>query len=397
VTQPPATQPLVSRPANRYDPADPEFQTHIYEIYDRLRADQPLYHNPDKGFWAVSRYRDVETVLTDWANFSSRTPAVPQPDGHLAVQDPPRHTELRRLVALAFTPRRLSELGPLIRGFADDLLADVAGAPGFDLVQQFSDQLPGRVFGHMIGIPPDEQAGFEALLGEYVAGLNAASYGVAIDDGPRVRTESAIRALVEQRRADPQRDLLTDLVTAEIDGERLTDQEVLGFCFNLILAANETTSNLLANGVATLYRHPDQLTLLTARPELLAGAIEEMLRYESPVQALHRTVVRETPVAGGVVPAGASLQVLYGAANRDPAAFEDPDRFDITRSGRRHLAFGRGIHFCIGAHLARLEAVEGFHALLPILADYRLEDTELDWRISPWQRSLTRLSLSRRS
>jgi cytochrome P450 len=171
----------------------------------------------------------------------------------------------------------------------------------------------------------------------------------------------------------------------------------LGFCFNLILAANETTSNLLANGVATLYRHPEQLALLIARPELLAGAIEEMLRYESPVQALHRTVVHETPVAGGVVPAGAALQVLYGAANRDQAAFEDPDRFDITRAGRRHLAFGRGIHFCIGAHLARLEAVEGFQALLPVLADYELQDTELAWRISPWQRSLTRLDLSRRA
>jgi cytochrome P450 len=178
-------------PALRYDPGDPHFQADSYEIYARLRAEAPLYHDPDKGFWAVSRYADVETVLTDWRNFSSRTPAVPQPDGHLAVQDPPRHTELRRLVALAFTPRRLGELGPLIRDFAEQLLSDVVRAPGFDLVGGFATRLPGRVFGHMIGIPDAEQAGFEALLGEYVTGLNAASYGVAIDDGPRLRTELA--------------------------------------------------------------------------------------------------------------------------------------------------------------------------------------------------------------
>jgi cytochrome P450 len=381
--------------ARQYDPMAPGFQDNLYEVYSWLRAEEPLYRHPESGIWAVSRYGDVKAVLSDWENFSSRTPSVPQPEGHLAVQDPPRHNELRRLVSKAFTPRQLHELGAVARDCGEALVARVDGEAEFDLVGQFAADVPSQVFAHMMGMPPADVPVFQHLLSDYLDALAAASIGTAPDDGPRRRVHEAIGELVAERRARPREDLLSRLIEAEVSGERLTDQEILGFCFNLILAANETTTNLLANGVATLYRHPHQLSLLRERPELLPEAIEEMVRFESPVQALHRTVVRDTPVAGGTAPGGAHLLVLYGAANRDETAFANPDRFDIQRGAGRHLAFGHGIHFCLGSGLARLEATEGFGVLLPVLARYEPAEERLAWKRSPWQRSLARLPLRR--
>lgn len=376
----------------RYDPMDPSFQDELYGIYAWLRDNEPLYRHPEQNAWAVSRYRDVEAVLTDWATFSSRTPSVPQPDGHLAVQDPPRHTQLRKLVTRAFTPRQLQALGDVARTCSEELLARAIDGDGFDVVSQFALDVPSRVFAHMMGIPDSDIPVFQRLLADYVDGL--ATHG-ATDDGPRQRTHDALSELVADRRRRPRADLLTRLVEAEIDGARLTDEEVLGFCFNLILAANETTTNLLANGVALLYQHPDQLARLVADPELLPAAIEEMLRFESPVQALHRTVVHDAEIAGRAIPAGAHLMVLYGSANRDEDVIPQADRFDISRDRGRHLAFGHGIHFCLGSGLARIEAVEAFQVLLPVLQEFRPVEAQLAWKRSPWQRSLSSLQLER--
>jgi len=388
--------PAVSAAAERrYEPMSPDFQDNLYDVYAWLRAERPVYQHPEAGFWVVSGYADVEAVLTDWQGFSSRTPSVPQPDGHLAVQDPPRHTELRRLVSKVFTPRQLRELGTVVRSCSEELTEEIGDAADFDLVSQFAVDVPSRVFAHMMGIPPSDIAVFQQLLTDYVDALAAVSAGAEPDDGPRTRAHQAIAELVAQRRRHPQTDLLTRLVEAEVDGERLTNQEVLGFCFNLILAANETTANLFANGVATLYRHPDQLAALQNRPELLPNAVEEMLRFESPVQALHRTVVRDTVLAGQQLAAGAHLLVLYGSANRDETVIANADRFDIERPTQRHLAFGHGIHFCLGSSLARLEAVQGFRVLLPLLSRYRPTEERLAWKRSPWQRSLSRLQLGR--
>lgn len=379
----------------RYDPMAARFQSELYEVYSWMRAERPIYHDSERGYWAVSRYVDVEAVLTDWQRFSSRTPSVPQPDGHLAVQDPPRHTELRRLVAKVFTPRQLRELATVVRSCSAQLVDQLAGAENVDLVSQFAVDVPSRVFAHMMGIPRSDIARLQGLIADYVDALATASAGAAPDDGPRARTHTAIAELVAQRRSEPRADLLTQLVEAQVDGVRLSDGEILGFCFNLILAANETTTNLFANGAALLYRHPEQLAMLQDRPELLPNAIEEMLRFESPVQALHRTVVQDTVVAGELLPAGAHLLVLYGSANRDETLIERADQFDILRAPQRHLAFGHGIHFCLGSGLARLEAVEGFGVLLPILAQYRPAEGQLAWKRSPWQRSLASLPLQR--
>lgn len=375
-----------------YDPMASDFQEQLYTVYEWLREEHPVYRHPTKNAWAVSRYPDVRVVLGDWRNFSSRTPAVPQPDGHLAVQDPPRHDELRRLVARVFTPRAIDALAPVVADFSDELLSAAALHSTFDLVSDFAGPLPGRVFAHMMGIPQSEVAQFQRLLNDYVAGLAPQDGGQA-DDQPRQQIQAKLSQLVMERRAAPQGDLLSEIVQAEVDEEKLTDHEVLGFCFNLILAANETTTNLIANGVAILSQHPVQRQRLVDEPELLPNAIEEMLRFESPVQALHRTVVNDVEVAGRLIPAGAHVQVLYGSANRDISVFSDAAAFDVGRGTQGHLAFGRGIHFCLGAHLARLEAAESFKQLLPLLSRYELASPALDWKRSPWQRSLSSLKL----
>ncbi len=379
----------------RYQPTDENFQRDLYDVYDWMRREVPLHHDAARNLWAVSRYADVEAVLLDWESFSSRTPSVPEPAGHLAVQDPPRHTQLRRLVSRVFTPRQVERLGSVAGEIADQLGAEVARAGRFDVVSQFAEQLPGRVFAHMMGIPDHRVGEFQRLLTEYVDAIASAQPGQRPDARPEQRVHDAIAELVVERRAVPREDLLTQLVEAEVEGERLTDAEILGFCFNLVLAANETTANLLANGVVTLYQHPDQWARLRDRSELIDPAIEEMLRFESPVQALHRTVARDVEVAGGTVPAGAHLMVLYGAANRDPEVFERADEFDLERPRQPHLAFGKGIHFCLGSNLARLEAREGFRVLLPLMNDHRLADEEIAWKRSPWQRSLRHLHLEK--
>lgn len=379
----------------RYRPTDENFQRDLYSVYDWMRREHPLHHDAERDVWAVSRFADVEAVLLDWENFSSRTPSVPEPAGHLAVQDPPRHTQLRRLISRVFTPRQLAHLGTVAGEISDQLGAEAARARNFDLVSGFAEQLPGRVFAHMMGIPDAKVGEFQRLLSDYVDAIAAAGPGQRPDDRAQQQVHQAISELVAERRARPREDLLTQLVEAEIDGERLTDAEVLGFCFNLILAANETTANLLANGVATLYQHPDQLARLQERPELLPATIDEVLRYESPVQSLHRTVVRDVEVAGGRLPEGAHLMVLYGSANRDPEVFPNADMFDIERASQPHLAFGRGIHFCLGSNLARMEAREGFRTLLGLMEHYRPADEPVAWKRSPWQRSLHHLNLEK--
>lgn len=372
-----------------YDPMAGTFQQDMYTIYRALRGRPSLYRNPDGEWWAVARHADVQRVLIDWRSFSSRSPAVPHPEGHLAVQDPPRHTALRRLVSSVFTPRQLAELRPVVRSISQDLAASAKDGEPFDVVAQFAQGLPALVFAHMMGIPVRDVPAFQRMLADYVDTL-ARDPG---DDLPRQRVHDALAALVAQRRSEPRHDLLTRLVQAEVDGVRLTEQEILGFCFNLVLAANETTTNLIANGVATLYAWPAALAALRDDARLIPDAVEEMLRYESPVQSLTRTVVQDVELAGTRIAAGAQLHVLYGCANRDETAFPDADRFDIRRAPGHHLAFGHGLHFCLGSHLARMEGAEALRALLPILGAYRAPEGPLQWKRSPWQRSLVHLTL----
>jgi cytochrome P450 len=368
-----------------YDPAAPDFQARLPEIYRRLREEAPVYRSP-AGWWALSRFEDVRAAAGDPETFSSEGTDISQ--GLLPfIQslDPPRHDALRALVSRAFTAKRIAALEPRIRATARELLDAFAGAGRADLLAQYARQLPSRVIGELIGIPPESR---EAFLGWTDALVEASPDGAGAERvrGPATSIYREFTALLEARRREPRDDLASALLEAEVDGVRLSQPELLGFCFVLIVAGNDTTTNLIANGAVLLARHPDQRKLLADDPARLPNAIEEMLRLETPAQALPRIARRDVTLHGVTVPAGATVRLVWGAANRDPREFEDPDRFDAARAIRRHLGFGHGIHFCLGAHLARLEARVAFEELLARVPAYELERTP-GWRHSIWARA----------
>lgn len=277
--------------------------------------------------------------------------------------DPPRHTKLRGLVSKAFTPRSVAALEPRIRALSTKLLDRVAGRGEMDLVADFAAPLPMLVIAEMLGIPAADQP----LFHQWADAILAMSYTVGgPPDLARAATEGFAAATAEMggyladllavRRAAPRDDLLTRLAEAEVDGGRLTHEEILGFFQLLLLAGSETTTNLIDNAVLCFIDHPDQLARLRATPDLLPSAVEEVLRYRSPLQWMYRIARRDVELHGAAVPAGSMVLAVIGAANRDPAAFPDAGRFDVARDPNPHLAFGHGPHFCLGAPLARLEA-----------------------------------------
>jgi len=368
-----------------YDPAAPDFQARLPEVYEWLREEAPVYRSP-AGWWALSRFEDVRAAAADPVLFSSEGTDISQ--GLLPfIQslDPPRHDALRALVSRAFTAKRIAALEPRIRAVARELLGGFAGAGRGDLLAQYARQLPSRVIGELIGIPPEVR---EAFLGWTDALVEAAPDGEGAERvrGPAASIYREFSTLLEARRREPRDDLASALLEAEIDGVRLSQPELLGFCFVLIVAGNDTTTNLIANGAVLLARHPEQRKLLVEQPARLPNAIEEMLRLESPAQALPRILRRNATLHGVALSAGALVRLVWGAANRDPREFEDAERFDVARPLRRHLGFGHGIHFCLGAHLARLEARVAFEELLARLPDYALERAP-GWRHSIWARA----------
>lgn len=367
-----------------YDPAAPEFQARLPEIYRRLRDEAPVYRS-DAGWWALSRFEDVRAAAGDPATFSSEGTDISQgllP--FLQSLDPPRHDALRALVSRAFTSSRVAAMEPRIRAVARELLGAFAGAGRGDLLAQYARQLPSRVIGELIGIPPEEREDFLAWTDALVEALPGDAPDAA--RAPAARMYQAFASLLEARRRAPRDDLASALLAAEIDGVRLSEPELLGFCFVLVVAGNDTTTNLIANGAVLLARHPDQRKALAEAPARLPNAIEEMLRLESPAQALPRVLRRDVTLHGVTMPAGAMVRLVWGAANRDPREFADPDRFDAARAIRRQLGFGHGVHFCLGAHLARLEARVAFEELLARIPDYALA-REPGWRRSIWARA----------
>jgi len=329
-----------------------------YPAYDALRVAGPVSREPRTGLWLVTDYDGVRRVLSDPDAFSSRY----GPDW-LIFADPPRHTKLRGLVSRAFTPRSVAALEPRIRELSGELLARVIGRREVDLVADFAAPLPMLVIAEMLGIPAADRVRFQA----WADAILAMSYTIG---GPPDLARAAsgrfaavtaemggyLAGLLADRRAAPRDDLLTRLSAAEVDGERLTHEEVLGFFQLLLLAGSETTTNLIANAVLCFTAHPDQLARLRTTPDLLPSAIEEVLRYRSPLQWMYRIARRDVELRGVTVPTGAMVLAVIGSANRDPAAFPDAGRFDVGRDPNPHLAFGHGPHFCLGAPLSRLEA-----------------------------------------
>ena len=375
-----------------YDPGRPDFQDQAYSIYRRLREEFPAYHNPDARFWALSRFEDVRRAASDPQTFSSEGTdlskgLLPQ----IQAMDPPRHDALRSLASQAFTPRRVARMEGSVRRIARELIGDLVSKPGRDLLESFARQLPSRVIGELIGVPLDRQARFltwtESMIETPAEGTVAERN---LQPARRIYEEFA--QLLAERRTQRCDDLMSGLIDAEIDGEKLSEEELLGFCFVLIVAGNDTTTNLIANGAVLLAQHPEQRELLVRDASLIPNAIEEMLRYEAPAQALPRIATRDVELHGVKIPEGSLVRLIWGSANRDEREFSDPDRFDVQRPIRRHLTFGHGVHFCLGANLARLEARVAFEELLERAPLYELEE-EPGWITSIWARAHTEVRI----
>jgi len=355
-----------------YDPYSHELHDDPYPVYRTLRDEHPLYYCEARGVWVLSRFDDVWDAVHDPATFCSGQGVFPgmgeyNPDQMLPVMimmDPPRHTQLRSLVNRAFTRRRIADREEAIRGIARDLVEALADAGGGDLVEDLAKPLPTIVIADLLGVPREDRKAFRHWSDQLVQDNpdDPAAATRAMEGGASLIAYFA--DLIAERRRSPRDDLLTALITAEIDEKGLSEDELFGMCVLLLVAGNETTTNLVSNSAVLFAQHPEQWRAIAADVSLLPGAIEECLRFDSPVQALARTLTRTVEIHGQTMEEGEKVLLVYGSANRDEREFSEPDDFDIERTVDRQLAFGHGIHFCLGAPLARLEAQIAYSELL---------------------------------
>ena len=383
---------------------DPIFRADPHPVLARLREREPVHYDDVIKRWVLTRERDCERVLRDRtmavdprkANEGTYIRLLAPPSGRepsMLMQDPPQHTRLRALVSKAFTPRAVERLAPRIGEIIDDLLTAVDGQPRFDLIEALAVPLPLIVIAEMLGIDSADRARFKRWSDLMSMSFNPRltdAQRSALDDGHRELGEYLGRVIAE-RRASPRADLISDLIAAEDNGDRLTDGEMVSLCGLLLVAGNATTTDLIGNGVWTLLRHPDQMEKLRARPSLIGRAIEEILRFEPPVVQTARIATGDVQIDGCPIRRGESVLLSLIAANRDPDVYPDPHRFDVIREDVHHHSFGGGAHFCLGAPLARLEATLAIAAVMRRFPRLRLAEEALEWRAYPSLRGLTRL------
>ena len=385
-----------------------------YPAYARWRAERPVAR-PRERLYVLSRFADCEAVLADPA-FGRATDGAGPPGGlgqarradgiaarSMLALNPPDHTRLRRLVSRAFTPARVSELAPRVEALTAELLASVANGgavpgPGgrFDLIDGLALPLPVAVISELLGIPPADRPRLVAWSDALARSLDPA---FLVSEEERGRQRAArdefaayLRGLLPSRRHSPGGDLISALIGVHDAGGPLTEDELIGLCMLLLIAGHETTRSLIGAAVLALLRHPAELATLAARPSLVGRAVEEALRYDPPVQLVSRFALRSTVIADWAIAAGSFTLLLLGAANRDEALGADAERFSVTRDGQRNLSFGQGIHFCLGAPLARLEAAVALRQLLPLLPRLRIAG-EPRWRPNTVLRGLEHLWL----
>jgi cytochrome P450 len=364
-----------------FDRFDPAFLSDPYPFYKMLYNQPPMVLELEMRTVLLARYADVVAALRDPHTFSS-APIREISQAHifggvptLILSDPPVHTRLRRLVNQAFAPRRIREMEPRIRQIADQLLTRAERAGSFEAMKDLAEPLPTMVIAEVLGIPSEDYQMFkewsDALL--EVANVPPGSPPPPGFEEALEAERAYFRQRYEELRRNPGTDLMSGLIQAQ-ENDALTFDEVAGFFNLLLLAGNETTTNLIGNGLYALMRHPEQLEALRRDPSLMPGAIEEMLRWDCPVQATGRNILHDCEFAGVRLRKDTVVVVLNGAANRDPAQFPDPDRFDIRRDPNDHVAFGEGIHFCLGAALARLEGSIAIGGALSRFPHLRLDD-----------------------
>jgi cytochrome P450 len=391
-----------------FNPWDESFRANPYPHYKPLLAGPPRILDMGFKFALVARYTDVHAVLMDHATFSSVQPKEMGLDEQMTLfgnaptvlgSDPPVQTRLRRLVSRDFTPRRIIQLEPRIREIASGLIESAARNGEFDVMRDLANPLPVMVIAELLGVPPDRYQQFKRWSDKVIEADNTPPGMPMPEDIKHAAAElnEYFASEIERRRKNPGPDLVSALVAHhEADAETLSAGELLAFAVLLLLAGNETTTNLIGNGMLALGRHPSAMAALRANQSALKPAIEEMLRYDGPVQSTFRTTTRACEVGGTRLDAGVGVFVIVAAADRDPAQFPDPERFDITRTPNDHLAFGEGIHFCIGAPLARLEAAIAFETALKRFPNLKLKnpDAPLVYKGSYFLRGLGSLAMA---
>jgi len=355
-----------------------EFAQNPYPLYHQLRSSAPVCWTGLWGCWLVTRYDHVTAILQDQQRFSSMgrvtnvlkrelkppflaqaQPLIDHYSKGLINVDPPDHTRLRRLAQKAFLPRTLERLRPRVEQVANELLDQVESSGGMDVVRDFAYPLPITVIAELLGVPAAHRENLKHWSGailEFQAVPRAVAEVILRSQKALLELRAYFREIFAERRRDPREDLITALVQAEEQGDRLTEEELLSTCVSILIGGHETTTSLLTSATWLLLTHPESLNKLRETPSLLPGAVEEFLRYESPFQRLTRVATQDVEIEGQAIRQGQTVMCLLGAANRDPKQFPDPDCFDIQRAPNKHLAFAHGIHFCLGAALARLEA-----------------------------------------
>ena len=403
----PTNQPRKTPTLSLYQLLDPEVLANPYPLYKRLRTEAPVYWDPYLHAWVVTRYADVVTVLHHFS--ADRTPTPEQfaalglpelgPVSQMMVKqmlfmDAPDHTRLRGLASYAFTPARVENLRTQIRAIVVELLDKVQAKGRMDLIADLAAPLPAIVTAQMLGVPVTDSdrlknwsADFAEVLGNFQHNPDRASRTLKCVEEMRAYFSEAI----ERLRVEPREGLIHSLMTAEIDGDRLTDEEVIANSIVTMVGGQETTTNLIGNGMLSLLRNPPALARVAGDETLIGSAVEELLRYESPSQQTTRIAPDDLVLGDKQIRAGQAVIAVMGAANRDPERFVDPDRLDVERADNRHLAFGWASHFCFGAPLARLEGQIAFATILRRLANLELEPGPLEWRPHLALRGLTAL------
>ena len=400
--------------ATEFNPLSPEFQANPYPYYEMLRANAPVFYWEGWNMWFLTRYDDCVAALKN-PHFGHEITRVmtreelgwgPQPETVLPVydmqrqwmllKDTPDHTRLRTLVHKAFTPRMIELLRERAQRITDGLIDKAQPKGSMDLIGEFALLLPVTVIAEMLGVPPED---YEVLHGWSRDIADTLEFNESEETGKlaskaTVEFSAYLRDLIDERRKAPKEDLISNLIAIEAEGDRLSEDEMVAMCILLLFAGHETTVNLIGNGTLALLRHPDQWEKLKADPSLVKTATEELLRYDSPVQITTRWIMEDTEFAGQQFRKGQSVATMFGAANHDPAKFVNPSQLDITRDPNPHTAFGNGIHFCLGAPLARMEGQIAFAALASRLPNLQLAVENPPYRDTYVLRGLAKLPVT---